>query len=74
MYDKRGTIGPEPLDEDIEMEMRDLETRNPELAQIMRKLIKERRIEDSGNRKFQNGRWQIVWVPAEGAKKSPMEA
>ena len=36
-------VGPEPSDDEIEIEMRDLEMRNPELAQAIAELIEEGR-------------------------------
>ena len=60
-------IGPEPSPDDFEIEMRHLEMRNPRLAEIMTELIEEGSVVDSGRRRFENGRWQIVWVAAEYA-------
>ena len=65
MSDNQRKVGPEPSDDDIEIEMWNLEMRNPELAQAMAELIEEGLIVDTGCRKFQNGRWQIVWVASE---------
>lgn len=70
MSDTQGKVGPEPSDDDIEVEMRNLEMRNPELAQAMAELFEEGLIVDTGRRKFQNGRWQIVWVASEQLSKN----
>jgi len=67
---KSRSVGSEPSDDDIEIEMRDLEGSDPTLAQVMRRLIKEGRLVDTGERKFQNGRWQIVWVMPEFLPKN----
>ena len=63
------TIGPEPSADDFEIEMRDLEMRDPMLAQIITEFIEEGRIVDSGRRTFAYGRWWIVWVVADAWKK-----
>ena len=68
------TIGPEPSPDDFEIEMRDLEMRNPRLAEIMTELIEEGRVVDSGRRTFENGRWQIVWVGGRVEEDAPLVA
>jgi hypothetical protein len=44
MSEPQRTIGPEPSADDFEIEMRNLELRNPRLAETMRELIEEGRI------------------------------
>ena len=58
---KEGSVGPEPSPDDFEIEMRLLAKRNPELAEVMRELVEQGRVVDVGIRRFQNGRWQIVF-------------
>ena len=70
MSNIQGKVGPEPSDNDIEIEMRDLEGSDPGLAQVMRELINAGRLVDTGERKFENGRWQIVWIMPEFLPKN----
>jgi hypothetical protein len=64
MSTKQETIPPKPSDYGIEMS-------DPEIAQALADLVDMGLVVDSGQRKFQNGRWQIVWVavPPEGQGK-----
>ena len=40
----------------------DLDGGNPEINQAMAELVEQGLIVDSGRRKFQSGKWRIVWV------------
>jgi hypothetical protein len=49
------TIRPKPSDYGID-------GGDPEISQALADLIEMGLVVDSGQRRFQNGRWQIVWV------------
>jgi hypothetical protein len=49
------TMRPKPSDYGIEMS-------DPEIAQALADLVEMGLVVDSGRRRFQNGKWRIVWV------------
>jgi hypothetical protein len=60
MSKERGTRRPMPSDYGIDGD-------NPEINQALADLVQMGLVVDSGQRRFQNGKWQIVWaaVPPE---------
>lgn len=66
---RKKRLGQNPQQTALKSKMRNLEMRNPRLAEAMKNLIEEGRIVDVGNRRFENGRWQIAWVADVWAKK-----
>jgi len=50
-----------------------IDCRNPEIGQALADLIEMGLVVDSGQRKFQNGRWQIVWVAVPEAELGTMQ-
>ena len=55
MSNNQETIRPKPSDYGIEIS-------DPEIAQALADLVEMGLVVDSGQRRFQNGKWRIVWV------------
>ena len=55
MSNNQETIRPKPSDYDIEISDR-------EIAQALADLVEMGLVVDSGQRRFQNGKWRVVWV------------
>jgi len=55
MSNNQETIRPKPSDYDIEIS-------DPEIAQALADLVEMGLVVDSGQRRFQNGKWRVVWV------------
>ena len=64
MSKKQRTMRPKPSDYGIEMS-------NPEIAQALVALVEMGLVVDSGQRRFEDGKWRIVWVavPPEERRK-----
>ena len=68
MSNNKETIRPKPSDYDIEIS-------DPEIAQALADLVEMGLVVDSGQRRFQNGKWRVVWVavpPEERGKQRTM--
>ena len=55
MSNNQETIRPQPSDYDIDIS-------DPEIAQALADLIEMGLVVDSGQRRFKNGKWRVVWV------------
>ncbi len=65
MSEKQQTIRPKPSDYGVD-------GGNPEIDQALADLVEMGLVVDSGRRRFEKGKWRIVWVtvpPEESAKQ-----
>lgn len=66
MSEKEETTRPKPSDYGIDVP-------NSEIAQALADLIEMGLVVDSGERRFQNGKWRIMWVAVPPEKRGKQQ-